>query len=47
VNQVISVFIDESGDFGFVGDASKYYLITFIFHNQKYDISSNIEKNKK
>ena len=46
MNQVISVFIDESGDFGFVGDASKYYLITFIFHNQKYDISSNIEKIK-
>ena len=42
----ISVFIDESGDFGFVGDASKYYLITFVFHNQKDNISSNINKIK-
>jgi len=46
VEKVISVFIDESGDFGFVGDASKYYLITFIFHNQKDDISVNINKIK-
>ena len=37
-------FVDESGDFGFVGDASKYYVVTFVFHNKKDDISENIEK---
>ena len=42
----MSVFIDESGDFGFVGDASKYYVVTFVFHDQQYDISSNIERIK-
>ena len=42
--KIISVFIDESRDFGFVGDASKYYIITFVFHNQKDDITSNINK---
>ncbi len=40
----ISVFIDESGDFGFIKDASKYYLITLVFHNQNNDISNNIGK---
>lgn len=30
----VSVFIDESGDFGFIKNASKYYLITLVFHNQ-------------
>ena len=44
MKKIISVFIDESGDFGIVGDASKYYLITLVFHNQEKDISSNIEK---
>ena len=44
MKKIISVFIDESGDFGFVGDASKYYLITLVFHNQEKDISPNIEK---
>ena len=40
----VSVFIDESGDFGFIKDASKYYLITLVFHNQNDDISNNIDK---
>lgn len=46
MKRLMSVFIDESGDFGFVGDASKYYVITFVFHDQKYDISANIDKIK-
>ena len=44
MKKVISVFVDESGDFGFVGDASKYYVVTFVFHNKKDDISENINK---
>ena len=46
MEEILSVFIDESGDFGFIKDASKYYLITLVFHNQKLNISSNIEKVK-
>ncbi|MGM9858393.1 MAG: DUF3800 domain-containing protein [Bacilli bacterium] len=46
MKKILSVFIDESGDFGFIKDASKYYLITLVFHNQSIDINPNIEKIK-
>ena len=46
MKKILSVFIDESGDFGFIKDASKYYLITLVFHDQSIDISSIIEKIK-
>ncbi len=46
MEKILSNFIDESGDFGFIKDASKYYLITMVFHDQKLNISSNIEKIK-
>ena len=39
MEKILSVFIDESGDFGFIKDASKYYLITLVFHDQSIDIS--------
>lgn len=44
MKKILSVFIDESGDFGFIKGASKYYLITLVFHNQSIDINPNIEK---
>ncbi len=47
VKQRISIFIDESGDFGFIKEASKYYIITLVFHSQAIDIYPNIEKIKK
>ena len=34
MKKILSVFIDESGDFGFIKDASKYYLTTLVFHDQ-------------
>lgn len=37
----LSVFIDESGD---LGEMSRYYLISFVFHDQANDISQNISK---
>lgn len=40
----LSVFIDESGDFGPYNPHSPYYIITMIFHNQDHDISTPIEK---
>ena len=42
MKKILSVFIDESGDFGFIKGASKYYLITLVFHNQSIDINPNI-----
>ena len=46
MGKILSVFIDESGDVGFIKDASKYYIITFVMHNQNDDIKSNIDKIK-
>ena len=38
----LSIFIDESGDFGEYDFRSPYYIITMVFHNQDYDISECI-----
>lgn len=46
MEKVLSVFVDESGDTGFEGDASKYYVVSLVFHNQSDDISSQINKFK-
>lgn len=35
----LSVFIDESGDFGPLAPHSPYYLIALVFHDQSRDIS--------
>lgn len=40
----LSIFIDESGDFGPVKERPAYYLVTLVFHNQKVDISRQISK---
>lgn len=34
----ISIFIDESGDFGQLNPRSPYYIVTMVFHNQSIDI---------
>ncbi len=34
----LSIFIDESGDFGDVVNTSPYYIVTFVFHNQQNDM---------
>lgn len=44
IMEELSIFIDESGDFGDVVNMSPYYIVTFVFHNQSNDISSNIER---
>ena len=31
---VLSIFIDESGDFGTVKEWPAYYLVTLVFHEQ-------------
>ena len=40
----LSIFIDESGDFGTYDHHSPYYIITMVFHNQSKDISAPITK---
>jgi len=38
----LSIFVDESGDFGAFEKHAPYYLITMVFHNQSADLSPNI-----
>ena len=40
----LSVFIDESGDFGPYDIRSPYYIIAMVFHDQASDISGPIEQ---
>lgn len=39
----LSIFVDESGDFGAYSSHSPYYIITMIFHVQDKDIQQNIK----
>ena len=41
--KILSVFIDESGDFGPYEAHAPYYLVSMILHNQSTDISENIK----
>ena len=43
----LSVFIDESGDFGPYERHALYYIITLLFHNQSFDISEQIKHLKR
>ena len=43
VSKKLSIFIDESGDFGPLKPHAPYYLVTMILHNQDVDISENIK----
>jgi len=40
----LSVFIDESGDFGDYKLHSSYYIISMVFHDQSVDIQPQIRK---
>lgn len=41
-NKTISVFIDESGDFGDYEAHSPFYFVAIVLHDQSIDISENI-----
>lgn len=41
--KILSVFIDESGDFGSYEFHAPYYLVSMILHNQDNDINENIK----
>lgn len=40
----LSIFVDESGDFGEYAIHSPYYIVTMILHDQDHDISSDVAK---
>lgn len=40
----LSIFVDESGDFGPYAKHSPFYIITMILHDQSSDISNDIAK---
>ena len=40
--KVLSVFVDESGDFGQYNPVSPYYYVAMVLHDQEIDISKNI-----
>jgi len=42
-NKTLSVFIDESGDFGKYDPKSPYYYVSMVLHDQSNDISSEIK----
>ena len=42
MEKVLSIFIDESGDFGRFDRRAPYYLVTMLFHDQSDDISGEI-----
>ena len=40
----LSIFIDESGDFGAYSKHSPYYIISMVFHNQSLNIDQAVLK---
>ena len=40
----LSIFIDESGDFGEKAEQSSYYLVTLLYHEQSKNIKGVIQK---
>ena len=41
-DKILSIFIDESGDFGPYDAAAPYYVVAMILHNQDVSITENI-----
>lgn len=42
MSNILSIFVDESGDFGEFSAASPYYMVSMIFHEQNIDITDDI-----
>jgi hypothetical protein len=41
--KTLSIFIDESGDFGPYEVHAPYYIVAMVLHNQDIDLSENIK----
>ena len=44
MENVLSVFVDESGNFNMDSYEMPFYSLAFVFHNQAHDICPYIEK---
>lgn len=44
MKECLSIFVDESGDFGPFCPLAPYYIVTMLFHDQSSDISPQIQK---
>ena len=42
MNKILSIFIDESSDFGEYDHKAHYYMVAMVLHDQQVDISSDI-----
>lgn len=40
----LSIFVDESGDFGSFESHAPYYIVMMVLHDQRVNISENIRK---
>ena len=40
----LSIFIDESGDFGPFEKHSPFYVLSLVFHDQSDDIAGHLDK---
>ena len=41
--KILSIFVDESGDFGTYEAHNPYYVVSMVFHNQSININKTIE----
>ena len=41
--KILSIFIDESGDFGKFDSKNPYYYVSLVLHDQSIDITENIK----
>ncbi len=42
--KVLSIFVDESGNFRFPDSESRFYILGMVFHDQSIDISADISR---
>ena len=43
MSKTLSIFIDESGDFGVYDFKAPYYMVAMVLHDQQIDISNEIK----
>lgn len=41
---ILSIFVDESGDFGKLDKSSPYYLVTMVFHDQANSLTEQLDR---
>ena len=44
ITKELSIFVDESGDFGDYAEHSSYYIVSMVFHDQSVNIMAEINE---